>query len=554
VAHNKNKAKYFQSRFRTLEKERQSFIPHYKDLSEFIQPRRGRFFVTNRNVGGPRHSKIINSKATQAHRSARAGLFAGVMSPARPWFALRVRDNPDLMEFGPVKIWLADVEERMRAIFNKSNLYSMAPVMLGELLLFSTGCMTHADDFKDVARFYTHTVGSYMIAQDARGVVTTLVRKYEMTTLQLVEAFGLSSVSQNVKDQYDQGNYDAWHSVVHFIEPNPDVDPSKAGSQFKAFRSVKYQPSELQVNVNGKFLSRRGFDRFPGYIPRWEITGEDIYGTDCPGMTSLGDVKGLQVKEKRLAQGIDKVVNPPLKGPASIRNVPVESLPGGLTIYDAGAGTEKLEPLYLVQPNVQELVADINRTERRIDEAFYVDLFFAISNMEGIQPKNQMELLHRNEERLLQLGPVLERVHGEFLDGMVDRTFDQMIAAELIPPAPKELQGAQLKIEYISSLAMAQRAVATGSIDRLFGFAGGLRGMGYDQINDKLDADQALDNYSSLIGVPPRLVVPDDAVAEVRQEREQERQEQLQQVAQVQAAAGMKDEAAAVKDIGEANV
>ena len=547
MAHKKpHNAKYFVTRLGSLRKERQSFIAHYQELSEFIQPRRGRFLTSDRNVGGPRHSSIINSRATQAHRTARAGLFAGVMSPARPWFALRVKDK-DLMEFAPVKVWLATVERLLREMFDGSNLYNMAPVMLGDLLLFGTSCMTHVNDQKDVARFFTHPVGSYMIGQNSRFEVTTLAREYEMTTEQLIGSFGTKAVSHLVKTQYSNGDLDNWHKVVQFIEPNPNADPTKEGNRFKPFRSVKYEPNNINTGgEKGKFLSESGFDRFPAYVPRWDLTGEDIYGTDCPAMTSLGDIKGLQIEERRKAQGIDKMVNPPLVGPASIKNVPVSSLPGGGTFYDIGTGTQKLEPLYTVKPELQALIQDIERGERRIDDSFFVNLFFAITNMQGIQPKNQLELLQRNEERLLQLGPPLGRVHGEFLEGMLDRSFDQMVERGRIPEAPDEIQGQELQIEFISSLAMAQRAVATGSIERLTGFVGGLKELGYEEILDKYDADQAVDEYSSLIGVPPRLVVPDSTVAEVRQKREAERQQQIAAEQKAQAAAQMKDEAAAV--------
>ncbi len=391
--------------------------------------------------------------------------------------------------------------------------------------------MSHVSDAKDVARFYTHTAGSYMIGQNARFEVNTLVREFEMTVSQMVGAFGRENVSQTVKTQYDNGNYDSWHPVVHFIEPNPDFDPEQEGNRFKLFRSVKYEPGNLQTaGTDGKFLSKSGFDRFPAYVPRWDLTGEDIYGTDCPAITALGDIKGLQVEEKRKAQGIDKMVNPPLKGPASIKNVPVSSLPGGLTIYDLGIGSEKLEPLYTVNPQLGELNLDIERVERRIDDAFYVNLFFAITNMKGIQPKNQLELSQVDRERLLQLGPPLNRVHGEFLEGLVDNSFDQMVAPRpdlpfgLLPEPPKELEGMELKVEFISSLAIAQRAVATGAIERFMGFIGSLVEIGYEDARDKADADQAADEYGTLIGVPPRLVVPDDVVAQVRQEREAERQ------------------------------
>lgn len=550
MAHDRDSLKYFETRKAALKLERQSFIPHYQDLARFIQPRRGRFTTSDRNVGGSRYSDIINSRATQAHRKARAGLFAGVMSPARPWFAYGIADDPDLMEFRPVKVWLHDVELVIRNIFNRSNLYNMAPVMLGELLQFGTGCMSHVKDFQDVARFYTHTAGSYMLAQDERLQVTVLVREFEMTVDQMVGEFGLDRVSPEVKTAYDLGSYDIWKPVVHFIEPNPDADPSSPASRNKRWRSVKYEPGNAQSSdLEKRFLSRRGFDRFPAYCPRWDVTGEDIYGTDCPAMTSLGDVKGLQIEEKRKAQAIDKMVNPPLQGPASLKNVPVSSLPGGLTVYDTGAGGTKLEPIYVVAPQLREMMEDIQRAERRIDEAFYVDLFLAITNMEGIQPKNEMELLQRHGERLLQLGPVLERLYGDFHDNLHDRTFDQAVERGLIPPAPPEIQGMSLKIEYISSLAIAQRAVATGSIDRLAAHVAMLRDMGYEEVGDKYDADQSVDVYADLIGAPPRLVVPDDEVAETRQARAEEQQRQLQAQQELEAA---KVGAGAVKDLSAA--
>lgn len=538
----KNSKEYFNKRKAAMDSERTSFTSHYQDLSKFIQPRRGRFFVQDRNKGDRRYQNIINSKATQALRIARAGMFAGTMSPARPWFTLGTQD-PGLMEFQPVKIWLNEVTRTMRSIFNEGNLYNMAPVLLGELVTFGTGCMTHVDDFEDVARFYTHTVGSYTIAQDRDFKVDTLVRQFEMTVLQIVEEFGLENVSQKVKDAWDRSDYETWMPVVHFIEPNPDVDNLRAGGQFKKWRSVKYEPGN-DFREKDRFLSKRGFDQFPAYCPRWDVTGEDIYGTDCPAMTALGDIKSLQVEEKRKAQAIDKMVNPPLSGPPSLRNVPVSGLPGGLTIYDGNSQGNKLEPLYTVNPQLNELMLDIQKVEARIDTAFYVDMFLAISNMEGIQPRNQEELLQRNEERLLQLGPVLERIHGELLAPLIDRTFNQMVKAELIPTPPEELQGSALKVEFISSLATAQKAVDTAGIDRLTAYVGGLVEVGFEGATDKFDADQAIDEYAELIGTPPKLIVPDDVVAQQRAERaaqqaQQLRMEQLTQAAQ--AAGGIAD-------------
>lgn len=521
----KNSRDYFERKRQAQKNEISSFISHYRDVSEYIQPRRGRFLITDVNKGGSRYGKIINSKATWAHRVCRSGLLNGTMSPSRPWFALETTD-PDMMEFQPFKEWLYKVETLLREILNSGNFYNMAPVLLGELILFGTGNMAHLKNFETVARFQTHTVGSYTLQQDSMGRVNGMIREYMQSCEQLIEEFGLDKVSPMVKDSYDRGNYTSMYDVVEVIEPNPSYNEKKKLSKYKKFRSVKYQPS----HPDKTFLSEMGYDRFPNYCPRWDVTGEDTYGTDCPGMTALGDVTGLQLEERRKAQAIDKMVNPPMRGPASLRNVPLSALPGGVTLFDSFQGGGTLEPLYRVEPRIQELMLDIQAVERRIDAAFYVDVFQAFTSMEGIQPRNQFDLGQRNAERLIQLGPALERVHGEFLLPLIENLFSDAGDAGILPLPPPEMQGQQLKIKFVSSLAMAQREMATGGLDRLAGFVGGLVSAGLHD-GKKFDADQAIDEYANAVGVPPRVIVPDE---EVLAKREQEAQQvQAAQAAQM---------------------
>ena len=528
---------YYNRRLSALKLEREDFIPHYKELAEFIRPRRGRFFTSDRNKGGKKYGSIINSVATDAHRTATAGMLAGTMSPARPWFGLESHD-PDLMEVAGVKDWLYKVELLLRTIFNESNFYSQASNLIGELLLFGTGCMTHVDDFTDVARFYTHTAGSYYIGQNDRHEVDTLMREFEWTALQIVKAFGIENVSQQIKTAIDRSSFDAWFPVVHMIEPNDEFKPQSKLGRNKPFISVYYEPGNDRASEQDRFLSTSGFDEFPAYVPRWDTTGEDTYGTDCSAMQALGDIKGLQIEEKRKAQGIDKMVAPPLHGPPSVKNINVTGLPSGVNVYDAGENKQELKALYQVDLRLNELRADIDAVERRINKAFYVDMFLAITNMEGIQPRNQLDLMQRNEERLLQLGPVLEHLQGDWLDPLIDRTFNQMVRAGILPPPPEVLQSSPLRVKYISSLAMAQRAVATQGIDRLALFAGGLVQQGWQSAGMKFNAEQAVDEYARAIGTPPSLVVPDEVVA---QQKQAQADAQAQQIAmeQAQGAANM---------------
>ncbi len=547
---NKDKKDYFNRRLVRLDQEYQTFNDHYKLLSEQVAPRRGRFFVTDRNKGSRRHTNIINSRGSQALRSATSGMFAGIMSPGRPWFKLETLD-PDMMDNDEIKAWLYKVETLMRMIFMESNLYGMAPVTLGEAIQFGTGAMSQVDDFDQVARFYSHTIGSYRIGQNSKFEIDTFTQTKEFTVRQIVETWGLDKASMHVKTAWDRGDYDAWYPVVHFIEPNPHYKEGSNESKQLRYRSVWYEQQDGR-SYDDQWLLKSGFHEFPVSVPRWATSGEDIYGTDCPGMQALGDVMSLHIMEKRKAQSVEKVLNPPLKGPPSLRDIPVVGLPGGLTIYDGDAQKEGLSPIYQIQPAIQEINDSIAATERRVNEAYFVDLFLAITNMEGIQPKNQLELNQRNEERLLMLGPPLERLQSDFLGQIVERTFNQMVRAEMLPPPPAELSATTLNIRFISALAQAQRAVEVGTIERTSLFASQLSQFN-PEVLDVFDFDEALKKFAQLTGTIPSVIVPSDDVDQVRQARAEQQQAQQQAEQQAIQAQALNQGAGGVKQLTEAS-
>ena len=160
----------------TLRSERESFMPHWRDLSDYVMPRRARYTIAERNKGDRRNKKIIDSTATLAMRNLMAGMMSGLTSPARPWFSLTTPD-PSLGEFGPVKTWLDDVTKRMRTIFLKSNLYNALPLLYCDQGLFGTSAMAVLEDDQDVIRCYSFPIGSYCLAQSHRHTVDTFVRE-----------------------------------------------------------------------------------------------------------------------------------------------------------------------------------------------------------------------------------------------------------------------------------------------------------------------------------------------------------------------------------------
>lgn len=504
------------------ERDGGGWLAHWRELSDHLLPRRGRFTLADRNKGDRRNSKIIDNTATLALRTLSSGMMAGITSPARPWFRLATPDD-DLMEFGPVKAWLHLVEQRMRLVFARSNLYNVLPIIYEELGAFGTGAMIEVEDFDQVVRFYPFTAGEYCLANSERLSVNTLYREFSLTVAQVVERFGLDAVSARARSAWQGGRYDEWIDVVHVIEPNADRVPGLEDARGKPYRSVYY---EIGAESADATLRVSGFDDFPVFAPRWHVMGTDVYGRS-PGMDALGDIKQLQVQQKRKAQAIDKLVSPPLVGSGNLKQAGgANVLPGATNYVDGLDPAKQLAPVYQVAPQVQHLVIDIEDTRRRIDKSFHADLFLMVSQLDDV--RSATEILQRKEEKMLLLGPVLERVFDELLEPMVDRTFNLMLRAGVLPEPPAELSEQELRVEFVSVLAEAQKAIAVGGIERFAGFAGNLAAV-YPGAADKIDADQILDEYAAATGVPPAVVRSDDDVAALRQARaEAEAQKQAQ--------------------------
>jgi hypothetical protein len=504
--------------------ERSSWDTHWQDVAKYQFPRAGRFTTSDVNKGKKKHNDIYDNTAVFAHRTLVAGMMSGMTSPARPWFRLGLSDK-DLMEYGSVKQWLHDVAELMRAIFSSSNTYNALQQCYGEIGAFGSWANFVRPDFNNVIHHYPLTIGEYAIATDDRGVVDTLCRDFKMTTGQMVKQFGRENVSSAVRNLYDRGNFDSWVDVMHLVHPREHYDMTKRDARNMPFSSCYFESGATGDGL----VAESGFKRFPALCPRWDITGNDTYGRS-PGMDVLGDVKQLQHQQLRKGQAIDYQVNPPLQGPSSLRDQAGSRFPGGFTYVDAANAQAGIRSLFEVRLDLNHLREDIMDVRERINRGYYADLFLMLAQQPMKSGVTATEVAERHEEKLLMLGPVLERLHDELLSPLIDMTFDRIVEAGLLTgrlEPPPEVQGKDIEVEFVSTLAQAQRAVAAGGTDRLLGTVGSLATL-WPEVRHKINAMQVIDDYADLFGVNPKLVIPDEE-ANAKLAAEQQAQQAAQQ-------------------------
>lgn len=511
-----------------------SWIPKWKDQRDFLSPADGQFEGDEQNDGKRRDQRLNNKRPVRSAQIMAAGMASGMASQARDWFVLAAPNG--VPKSAALQRWLYQVQQSMRAVLSKSNLYNILPQVFMSEGVYGTGAIAALPDEQDVVRFHHYPIGTFAMDISARGVVDTFFREFSMTPRQMAQQFGLDNLSVSVKAMAERGELTrCW--VCHLIEPNPDVDMSRADKLSMPWRSSYWEKG----GNDNQLLRVSGFRSFPVMAPRWDVNGMNVYGTG-PGDIALGKSKELQLLEADKLRLVQQMARPAVAMPISMRGQNSSLVPGGVTwmpdnLMGVGART-----VYEPNPNSLTVVRqEITECQGAISEAFFEDLFLLISQSEGTM--TAYEVAQRKEEKMLMLGPVVERNNDELFDPLMDQVFAIMVEQStprwmgllpgepLIPPPPEELQGIPLQIEYVSILAQAQKAVSVGSIERALQFTGLLVQSGVQDAFDKIDTDEAQNQYYEAIGAPPTMLRDPEQVAAIRQARAdaQAQQEAMQQ-------------------------
>lgn len=522
-------------RWQTMKQERLLVEPLMRELRDNFLPTRGRFPGEKPGEQAPRRNRLPNSTPLAAAATLASGLHAGLTSPARPWLRTGILDQ-DLSEFGPVKEWLATVDTRMLQWFARCGLYEALPFAYAEFGTFGTMCMLSFADPRRLVRFDTMTFGDYWLARAEDGSYDTCYRLLPFSVRQLVGKFGLDRLPAELQRNIKQGGDKALArrvDVLHAIEPDCD-----RGGWVGRY----YIDGIGQQDANEGLLFEGRFDTNPIHAAAWESGGLDPYATNSPGITALGDAKALQVDERNKARAIDRHWNPPMQGPGTLRDAGVSLAPGSMTWVDGMQATGqqgRIMPVHEFTPDIRGLMDNIGRDEQRINSAFFRDLFLMLTLDTRNERGTAEEIRAKYDEKVLALGPTLEKSNA-MLRGIHARVFDIMVRRSmpiwhgvlqgepLLPPPPRELEDKELMPEFVSALQQAQRAQQLQGIERFAGFAGQFAQV-LGHMPEKLDIDQALDEYAAGLAVPPSIVRDDAEVAAMRQQNSQ--QQGMQQMA-----------------------
>lgn len=493
-------------RVKSMEQDRSSFTPKWRDLTKMFLLHRGRYDLGDVNEGKRRDTELYNNTPLQARRVLSAGMMSGITSPAKRWFRLST-GNEFVDSQHEVRDWLFQCSQIIYRVFASSNLYNELHVYYNEVCTFATASMGMFEDDDTILRFETQTAGRYALGFGDDGTIASFSLRRKEQVVAIVKEFGYDNCPTSVQNMWDNGQETEYVEVIRLTEPNDDRD---SVSPFNWNFPYRYIAWVAGASAKDEPLRVSGFKDFPYMCTRWATAPGDLYGTMCPAMMALGDAKALQVAEKDVLTAMDNIAHPPMKADQQLRRVIGDRAPQpGRTYYvdDMGAG---IEPLYQSTPQITAMSDNVLRYENRISDAFFTSLFLMLANNED-SDMTATEVIAKQEEKMLQLGPMLERMHVELLDPLITRAFSILQRRGMLPPPPAPLVGRTLSVEYLSVLAQAQKMTDMKGIQRLVASWAELASVDPSAV-PRLDTGAVLKQISEVVGTDPNLLASDEEV------------------------------------------
>lgn len=539
---------HLEARLNALKSWRWSWWAHWARLAEFFLPRRYHWVIVANRMwrGNPINDQIIDSTGELAVETCASGMWAGLTNPSRQWFKMTM-GTPGVEADADAKGWLEDTTERVFAVLGQSNFYTETAQQFQDLTVFGTSPMLIYEDFEDVIRCYLPCAGEYYLACGSRLEIDTFFREFTFTVAQIVEFAGVDNCPPEVQELWytGGGSLEQEFVVVHAVEPNfplakrgpkrGEVLPVPGIFTYREFYWLRGQKCDRP-------LSRRGFHGKPFNAMRWSKVSNDPYGRS-PCMIALGDNVQVQQETRRKAEFIEKGVRPPMGANPELKNEPSSILPGHIT-YTSTDNTKKgFWPLFEPNPTwLGGITADIEKVSQRIEKALFVDVFMAITQMEGVQPRNELELTKRDLERLQKLGPVINLVENE-LALAIQRVISIMDRRRLLKPMPESLKNMPLKIDFVSIMRIAQRSSESVGMKDFFATMGELssaaKAAGVPDPLRVVNLDKSARKFGDFTNFPSDCLFTDQEVQthdQIRQKAMAAQQQPQQAMAAVEAA------------------
>jgi hypothetical protein len=529
----KTLAKQLKDNLSRLMEKRSNWESHWQEVADLMLPRKAEI-TKERARGDKRHTQIFDATAVHALELLAASLHGMLTSSANRWFSLRFKEI-QLNESDEAKEWLEDSTQRMYDVISKSNFQQEIFECYHDLIAFGTSCLMIEEDQEDVLNFSARHIKEIYIQENKKGYVDTLYRRFKMPAQAAVSKFGFENVSRDIQNIANKNPFDDI-DLVHVVRPRAEYDPNKKDKKNMPYQSVYFEYG------SGHIISIGGFLEHPYVIPRYLKASTEQYGRS-PGMNALPDVKVLNKMVENSLKAAAKQIDPPLLIPDDGMLAPIRMSPGSINYYRSGS-RDRIEPLN-INANTSITINNENQRRDAINKMFHIDQLVVTEN----RNMTATEVIQRQEEKMRILGPVLGRLQSELLSPLITRVFNILLRNGLFMQSPDILQQQELKIEFVSPMALAQRGQELQSLMRGLEIFGSLAQT--MPVMDYIDENGLVKQIISILGLPAKVIKSDAEVEQIRSDRAEQEAQQMemqQQMAETQMAKNAAPMAKIVQD------
>lgn len=395
----------------------------WQDLSDYFCP--GRITAVRREEEGARKTKkIYDNTGADAAQKLAAGLYSRTVNPASKWFYITLETaDEDLENDTEVANWFDIARDRTQSVINKRGTGALYQTYCDLTSLCNAVLFIQEDPINGVS-FRTYPIDRVDIAEDYRGVVDTVYRKFEMTLRQIEQEFPGKLPDDKKRQMEEEPDAKAW--VLHVVGPRTDRDPDKIDNLNMPFESL-YILCEGPV-----LLEESGYPEMPYAVARLEVLAGELYGRG-PATIALPEVKSLNEMAKLQLDGSNMRLRPPLDVPLNAYVNPIQLIPGYKNL-NQDEGGRRITALN-VAGDLQYTAKDIELQQNKVKEIFYNDQLYLRTNAE----MTATEVQKRSEIQMQLMGPWQGRLELELFEPMINRILGILIRQGEVPPPPQAL-------------------------------------------------------------------------------------------------------------------
>lgn len=538
-------------RFKTLKARKQSLVPLYDLISEYVYNRKYDGYGIP-NAGIFADEDIYDNTAQRAN-----GIMANVMvnniwpNGPRTFSVGRTWDTPDTEE---IKKYFEFVNQQMYSVMDNTRAglqTALDEYMLDQGAYGISGVYVEEKDSDPATpiRYKSWGIKDMLVDEGPDGLIDTIFSEKEMSIRNAVRVYGLEKLPSNARELYKKGEVEKPLKILHVIEPRLDRDPSKKGAKDMPIASIHIELSTRKI------LKESGLEEMPVFVGRFSKVPGEIYGRS-PAMVAMADILEINATREAISVATEKQLDPPLAvyDDGALGGGDIDTSAGAVNVFSVTGrlNTGKpIEPLYTVG-ELQSSYNHIDVLKETINNHFYLDRLLDFNN-ETRMTLGEAQL--RNALRGQSLGAFYARQENEVVTPIIERTFNILlkrgrlgvvsgsqeemdllvhgIQPVYIPNVLVEKMSRGEDIYEITYLSPAKRTMQSEELRGIIETANFAVGVApaSPEILDNIDFDKLITRVAKLSGAPMELIKDSTTVKKLRDARAQQ-QAQLAQLEQ----------------------